>query len=194
MPPRWRRSGQSFKSQSSFNKFIQQVHSTRRTEMRNRWIPKLVLLLGLGLAACQPVEAMPAVQSNGAADAANPVQCTLATLKGRYLFAGAGTILPPNSGVTEPTPGTHAGFHIFNGDGTGEDFLTVRINGKTVVDKFEVPIKYTVNADCTGGYAPQIKDGPTFELFIAPSGEQFSLISVTPGDYGVEIDPRVSPK
>jgi hypothetical protein len=29
--------------------------------------------------------------------------CTLATLKGRYLIAGAGTALPPAFGVTEPS-------------------------------------------------------------------------------------------
>ena len=29
--------------------------------------------------------------------------CTLKTLKGRYLFASPGTLLPPAFGVTEPT-------------------------------------------------------------------------------------------
>ena len=46
--------------------------------------------------------------------------CSLATLKGRYLFAASGTILPPAFGVTEPTPGADAGYHVFNGDGTGQ--------------------------------------------------------------------------
>jgi hypothetical protein len=41
--------------------------------------------------------------------------CTLETLKGRYLFAHSATLLPPAFGVTEPTPGHAAGFHIFNG-------------------------------------------------------------------------------
>lgn len=35
--------------------------------------------------------------------------CTLKTLKGRYLFADKGTILPPAFGVTAPTPGADAG-------------------------------------------------------------------------------------
>ena len=50
--------------------------------------------------------------------------CTLKTLKGRYLVAEKGTILPPAFGVTGPTPGANAGFHIFNGDGTGTDIVT----------------------------------------------------------------------
>src|SRR5437867_12117742 len=41
--------------------------------------------------------------------------CTLATLKGRYLFASQGTLLPPAFSVTQPTPAAHAGFHLFNG-------------------------------------------------------------------------------
>src|SRR4051812_39579733 len=76
--------------------------------------------------------------------------CTLKTLKGRYLFAEKGTILPPAFGVTGPTPGADAGFHLFNGDGTGIDVVTLRVNGVTVLNNAVVPIRYTVNADCTG--------------------------------------------
>ena len=50
--------------------------------------------------------------------------CTLETLKGRYLFAQQAMLLPPAFGITEPTPGADAGFHIFNGDGTGTDIVT----------------------------------------------------------------------
>ena len=56
-------------------------------------------------------------------------KCTLATLKGRYLFAGTGTLLPPAFGVTEPSLESAAGYHIFNGDGTGKDFVTFLVNG-----------------------------------------------------------------
>src|SRR5690242_17453087 len=50
-------------------------------------------------------------------------ECTLATLKGRYLFANSGVLLPPAFGVTEATPAADAGFHLFNGDGTGTDIV-----------------------------------------------------------------------
>jgi hypothetical protein len=56
-------------------------------------------------------------------------ECTLATLKGRYLFADAGVLLPPAFGVTQPTQAADAGFHLFNGDGTGTDTVTFRVGG-----------------------------------------------------------------
>jgi hypothetical protein len=48
----------------------------------------------------------------------NPPTCTLATLKGRYLFGGISTLLPPLA--PQQSLLAVAGYHIFNGDGTGE--------------------------------------------------------------------------
>jgi hypothetical protein len=78
--------------------------------------------------------------------------CTVKTLKGRYLFALNSTLLPPAFGVTEPTPSSAAGFHVFNGDGTGTDIVTFRLGGVTVLENSAAPISYTVNSDCTGSY------------------------------------------
>jgi len=119
-------------------------------------------------------------------------ECTLATLKGRYLFADSGTLLPPAFGVTEPTPGTDAGFHIFNGDGTGTDTVTLRINGVIVVENFVTPVSYTVNADCTGTVT--VPNGPSFGIFIAPNGEAIASIATDPGNYVSDIARRVSRK
>ena len=120
--------------------------------------------------------------------------CTLKTLKGRYLFADKGTILPPAFGVTGPTPGADAGFHLFNGDGTGTDIVTFRINGETVLKNAVVPTSYTVNADCTGTITVLVPGGPHFDIFIAPSGEAIVLVGTDPGNYATSIDRRVSPK
>jgi hypothetical protein len=120
--------------------------------------------------------------------------CTLKTLKGRYLFADKGTILPPAFGVTGPTPGANAGFHLFNGDGTGTDTVTFRVNGVTVLKNQVVPISYTVNADCTGTITVLIPGGPSFGIFIAPNGEAIATIATDPGNYGSSIDQRVSSK
>ena len=46
----------------------------------------------------------------------NEPLCSLKTLKGRYLYADKGTVLPPAFGVTGPAVGANAGFHLFNGD------------------------------------------------------------------------------
>ena len=121
-------------------------------------------------------------------------KCTLKTLKGRYLFAHSGTILPPAFGVTAPTPGADAGFHIFNGDGTGTDIVTFRVNGVTVLENQAVPISYTVNADCTGSYTTLVPGGPSFDLFIAPDGGSVATIATNPGNYVSGIDPMVSEK
>jgi hypothetical protein len=117
--------------------------------------------------------------------------CTLKTLKGRYLFASSGLLLPPAFGVTELTPSADAGYHTFNGDGTGTDTVTVRVGSQVVLENAVVPITYTVNADCTGSYT--VPNGPTFSLFIAPNGQSVSRIATAPpGNSSQSVDWRVS--
>jgi hypothetical protein len=119
--------------------------------------------------------------------------CTLGTLKGRYLFAASGVLLPPAFGVTQPTQAADAGFHIFNGDGTGTDTVTLRIGVNIVLQNLVTPFVYTINEDCTGSYT--VPNGPSFDLFIAPDGEEFaSIATAPPGNYGASIDRRVSRK
>jgi hypothetical protein len=120
-------------------------------------------------------------------------KCTLKTLKGRYLFALTGTLFPPAFGVTAPTPSNAAGFHIFNGDGTGTDIVTFTVGGATVLSNSVNPITYTVNADCTGSYS--VPNGPSFGLFIAPDGESIATIATDPpGNEVSGISRRVSGK
>ncbi|MCE7989352.1 MAG: hypothetical protein DYG89_50000 [Caldilinea sp. CFX5] len=160
----------------------------------------LWLVLALLLSACQPISAVSTVNKSVITAvtemaAADQAQCALDTLKGRYLFATYGTILPPAFGVTEPTEGASAGFHTFNGDGTGTDTVTVRVGSAIVRENVVVPIRYTVNADCTGAYTVLIDGGPSFDLFIAPKGEAIAVISTAPpGNYVSSIDLRVSAK
>ncbi len=94
---------------------------------------------------------------------------------------------PPAFGVTEPTPGADGGFHIFNGDGTGTDPVTVRIGSQIVLENSVTPITYTVNADYTGSYT--VPNGSLFDLFIAPNGDTIATISTAPpGNYVARID------
>ena len=116
--------------------------------------------------------------------------CTLATLKGRYLFADAGTLYPPAFGVARPTPAANAGFHLFNGDGTGTDTVTFRVGGAIVLENVVAPTSYTVNADCTGTLS--VLGGPSFGIFISPDGEALASIATDPGNYVSSIDRRVS--
>ena len=92
-----------------------------------------------------------------------------------------------------PTEAADAGFHIFNGDGTGTDTVTFRIGGKVVLENVVSPIFYTVNADCTGTIT--VVNGPSFDIFIAPDGSEFAEIATAPsGNYPAAIDRRVSHK
>jgi hypothetical protein len=105
-------------------------------------------------------------------------KCTLATLKGRYLFGGIATLLPP--AVPEQTLLSVAGYHIFNGDGTGTDIVTSSLNGEIAEENAVFPISYTVNTDCTGTYTVP-SAGLSFGLFIAPNGEELIVIGTDPG-------------
>ena len=57
--------------------------------------------------------------------------CNVTTLKGRYLFAAPTILFAPAFGLKdqETAVGNAAGIHVFNGDGTGEDYVTATLNG-----------------------------------------------------------------
>lgn len=119
--------------------------------------------------------------------------CTLATLQGRYLFAESGLLLPPAFGVSVPTQAADAGFHIFNGDGTGTDTVTFRVGNNIVLQNVPSPLVYTVNPDCTGTIT--VINGPSFDIFISPDGAEFARIATAPaGNFPATIDRRVSRK
>jgi hypothetical protein len=125
-------------------------------------------------------------------------RCTVKTLKGRYLFGGGlATLFPPAFGVKEVSVGSAAGYHIFNGDGTGMDFVTFTVNG---VDQ-NVPspnhLTYTLNSDCTGTYTVLgPPGGPSFAIFVSPNGDEMTSINIEPVGAAGSFTPssRVSPK
>jgi hypothetical protein len=165
--------------------FAQKFHTREDTQMNMKrlslWAMGIGVLISLGLLTVE----------QGYADDAT--KCTLATLKGRYLFALNGTQLPPAFGVTEPTLSSAAGFYIFNGNGTGTAIVTFRLGGVTVLENDVVPLSYTVDADCTGSFTAT--NGPSFDIFVSPNGESFAEISTAPpGNEASDIAPRVSRK
>jgi hypothetical protein len=94
-----------------------------------------------------------------------------------------------------------AGYHIFNGDGTGTDIVTGILNGVSVEknagedpDRSEYDITYTVNDDCSGTYTVPAA-GLSFGLYVAPHGEELMVIGTAPG-FALVQGPsrRVSPK
>jgi hypothetical protein len=84
-----------------------------------------------------------------------------------------------------------AGFHIFNGDGTGFDFVTFTVNGIDQHVPSPVAITYTLNHDCTGTYSVP-SAGVTTDIFVAVDGSALTVIETSPGvstSYGPQ--PRV---
>ena len=145
---------------------------------------KRVSLWMLGIGVCITVGLL-TVQQGYAGEEDDRPTCTLKTLKGRYLFGGIATLLPP--AVQEQSLLAVAGYHIFNGDGTGIDVVTASINGASVEnnlgdhpDRSEYDITYTVNPDCSGTYTVPAA-GVSFGLFIAPDGEELIVIGTDPG-------------
>jgi hypothetical protein len=143
----------------------------RRTNM------KRVSLWMLGIGVCITVGLI-TVKHGYAEEKDDTPTCTLKTLKGRYLFGGIATLLPP--AVPEQSLLSIAGYHIFNGDGTGIDVVTASINGMNVFNNNKFDITYEVNPDCSGTYTV-LADGVSFGLFIAPTGEELIVIGTEPG-------------
>jgi hypothetical protein len=168
-----------------------QFGATSRLQRRMRRLANaagIVAIAGLSLSS-----ALAASNEQELQDSNGHRVCTLATLKGRYLFAASGVILPPAFGVTVPTEGADAGLRTLNGDGTGSDTVTVRIGNNIVLENAVSLLSYTVNADCTGTIT--VVNGPSFDIFIAPDGSEFAEIATAPpGNYPAGIDRRVSHK
>jgi hypothetical protein len=122
-------------------------------------------------------------------------KCTLATLKGRYLFAAPAMLFPPAFGVTEVSVSNAAGFHIFNGDGTGQDYVTFTLNGVDQHVPSPEPLTYTLNSDCTGTYTV-LNGGPSFDIFVSPNGDEMASINIEPAGAASSYTPsrRVAPK
>jgi hypothetical protein len=107
--------------------------------------------------------------------------CTVATLKGQYLFSGSGIMFAPAIGLTgtQTAVVASAGYHVFNGDGTGMDFVTFTVNGVNQNVPSPVAITYTLEHDCTGTYS--VQSGPNFNIFVATDGSELSVIETDRG-------------
>jgi hypothetical protein len=142
---------------------------------------KRIGLWAIGMAAMISVGLI-TVKPGYADEKHHPEKCTLDTLKGQYLGASSGTLFPPAFGVTKPSVSTVAGYSIYNGDGTGEDFVTFSINGVIVVGLVPspVPTTYTLNSNCTGTKTV-LPSGPHFNIFVALDGEEETHIATDPG-------------
>jgi hypothetical protein len=117
-------------------------------------------------------------------------QCSPATLKGQYMVAAAGTLFPPAFGVIAPSVSTAAGYSIYNGDGTGTDYVTFAVNGVNQNVTSPTATSYTLEPDCTGTKTV-LPYGPHFNIFAAVDGESLTAIATDSGFAVSESDSRV---
>jgi hypothetical protein len=140
---------------------------------------KRIALSAIGIGV---VASMAAAQACAAATIKG---CTLATLDGQYLFSQSGPLFPPAFGLKKQAIGAAAGAHIFNGDGTGTDFVTFSVNGIDQHVPSPIATTYTLNPDCTGTYqVPSV--GLHFDIFVAVDGAWLSLTETDPGSLSAQ--------
>ena len=109
-------------------------------------------------------------------------KCTLGTLHGQYLIAAHGTLFGVAAGIFNVPEGSvseAAGYSLYNGDGTGTDYVTFTINGVNQNVTSPTSFTYTLKSDCTG--TRTVSTGPSFNIFAAFDGDGLSSIATTPG-------------
>jgi len=75
------------------------------------------------------------------ADAQHAQKCTLETLFGQYLVSANGRLFPKAFGVMKESVSAAAGYSLYNGDGTGTDYVTFTVDGvnqNVTSDSYEV--------------------------------------------------------
>ena len=144
--------------------------------------------MGIGLISCVGVTT---VEFAYADEKEHATTCSLATVKGRYLFATNGTNFLPAANQQQLF--ARAGYRIFNGDGTGTIITTTSENGVIVLADSLSDLSYTVNKDCTGTYEV-LSTGATAEFFVAPNGEEMVVIVTSKGTSDAFTSWRVGPE
>jgi hypothetical protein len=163
---------------------------TRRTTMNRRglWAGGLALILLVVVGAAALLTTIGAGYAKNE-DAASKAKCSVATLKGTYLFAADGFDLKGN----EQRPFATAGYDVFDGNGKVRGASSGNFNGEVFRnDRFSGT--YTVKANCTGTVT--FKDGAATQgdIFIAPDGSKFAFVGTDPESVGATIDEQVTAK
>ena len=121
----------------------------------------------------------------------HPTKCTLETLSGQYLVAANGALFPPAFGVPEQSVSAVTGYSIYNGDGTGTDWVTFTIDGVDAIGAVPTPTPktYTLNGNCTG--TKTVMNGPHFNIFVAVDGSALTETSTDKGFAAAAVMNRV---
>ena len=148
------------------------------------WGFALILLLVVGAAALSTVGAGYAKDEN----ASSRAKCSVATLKGTYLFAQNGVEIKGD----EQRPFAIAGYDVFDGNGEVKGHASANFNGKITRSKEPLPGTYTVKANCTGTLT--FTNGTRYDIFIAPDGSMFTFVHTNPELVSASFEQRGTAK
>ena len=122
-------------------------------------------------------------------NASSRAKCSVATLKGTYLFAQNGVRIKNN----DQRPFALAGYDVFDGQGEVKGVDSGNFNGEVFRnDRFTGT--YTVKANCTGTVTFRDGDAIHGDIFIAPDGSKFAFVRTDPEDVAAGIDEQVTAK
>jgi len=111
---------------------------------------------------------------------AHDKECSLASLKGDYVFSASGHSLI--AGVWQPKAIVE--YIHFNGDGTLTVTAATVANAGNSGNVTQSPPggtgTYVLDANCKGSL--QFTPGPTFDIFAAPRGKALWMIQTNPGN------------
>src|SRR5215211_1352819 len=124
-----------------------------------RYLAALLVVVGVvGLVGVLAVATGFASDENAAG-----AKCSVATLKGTYLFAQNGVEIKGN----DQRPFALAGYDVFDGNGEVKGVDSGNFNGEVFRNE-RFTGTYTVKANCTGTFT--FTDGTRYDQFIAPNG------------------------
>jgi hypothetical protein len=102
--------------------------------------------------------------------------CSESTLRGRYHFASAGSLIMNGASV----PLAVAGIDILDGNGNLSSTSTLVVNGVIAFQNLVVPNgTYTVNKDCTGTLTLGAS-GVELNIFVEPDGRSYDYVQTAP--------------
>jgi len=115
--------------------------------------------------------------------------CSNATLKGTYIYAFDGWQIDADN-VRKPFAAS--GIETYNGDGTVRGIFSESIDG-VVSQMVGYTGTSTVHPNCTGEqtFTDDTGDVTHYDVFVAPSGEAFTMVQTDPGFVSAGSERRV---
>jgi hypothetical protein len=120
------------------------------------------------------------IESNKNRPTPNAPPCTLASLKGSYIYAQDGFIIA-GSDASQRTPFAQSGREYFDGNGLMSGVYTASMNGRIVRGRYNGT--YTIGADCVAAIVFTDNLGVTshYDGYLADGGEEFAFVQTDTG-------------